>query len=46
MPLAQIESHGKTFFIHPDNWNTPQKMTDGTMPITSRMPAHACSATP
>jgi hypothetical protein len=46
MPLPQIESHGKTFIIYPDHWNTPQKVTDGTMPITSQMPARSCSATP
>ena len=28
MPLAQIESDGSVYFIHPDQLNTPQKMTD------------------
>jgi RHS repeat-associated protein len=29
-PLAQIESSGTIYFIHPDHLNTPQKTTDAT----------------
>jgi hypothetical protein len=28
MPLAQIESNGAIYYIHPDHLNRPQKMTD------------------
>ncbi len=30
MPLAQIESSGAIYYIHPDHLNRPQKMTDST----------------
>jgi RHS repeat-associated protein len=33
MPLAQIESSGAIYFIHPDQLNTPQKMTDATKAV-------------
>jgi RHS repeat-associated protein len=33
MPLAQIETSGTIYFIHPDHLNRPQKMTDVTRNI-------------
>jgi RHS repeat-associated protein len=33
MPLAQIESDGTIYYIHPDHLNTPQKMTDANQAI-------------
>ncbi|MBX3443840.1 MAG: RHS repeat protein [Planctomyces sp.] len=33
MPLAQIESGGSIYYIHPDHLNTPQKITDASKNI-------------
>jgi RHS repeat-associated protein len=33
MPLAQIEGNGAVYYIHPDQLNSPQKMTDATQTI-------------
>jgi RHS repeat-associated protein len=33
MPLAQIESSGAIYYIHPDHLNTPQKMTDANQAL-------------
>jgi RHS repeat-associated protein len=33
MPLAQIEANGTIYYIHPDQLNTPQKMTGATKAI-------------
>lgn len=33
MPLAQIESNGSLYYIHPDHLNTPQKLTDAAQDI-------------
>jgi RHS repeat-associated protein len=33
MPLAQIESSGAIYYIHPDQLNHPQKMTDTTQAV-------------
>ncbi len=33
MPLAQIEANGTVYYIHPDQLNTPQKMTSATQAI-------------
>jgi RHS repeat-associated protein len=33
MPLAQIESNGAIYYIHPDHLNTPQELTDSAQGI-------------
>lgn len=33
MPLAQIESGGTVYYVHPDQLNTPQKITDTSKSI-------------